>query len=68
MDRKTLKINEETKDRLDELKRDGETWDGFLRRAADALEEDCEIEATMRRVMREELDDDYTDTISNQDK
>ena len=35
---KTIKPNPETKARLDELKRDGETWDGFLNRAADAVE------------------------------
>ncbi len=40
MTRKTLKVSEETKARLDELKRDGETWDGLLRRAADAVEAD----------------------------
>jgi hypothetical protein len=38
--RKTLKIQPETKKRLDELKRDGETVDGLLTRAADALEAD----------------------------
>lgn len=38
-DRKTLKINETTHGRLSDLKRDGETWDGVLMRAAEALEE-----------------------------
>jgi len=37
-DRKTLKIHPETKARLDDLK-DGETTDGLLNRAFDALEE-----------------------------
>lgn len=40
MSRTNLKLDKDTKDRLDELKRDGETWDGFFRRAADALEAD----------------------------
>jgi hypothetical protein len=40
MTRKTLKCNEETKERFDDLKRDGETTDGFLNRAMDALEAD----------------------------
>jgi len=36
--RKTLKLEEETKGRLDGLK-DGETWDGLLNSMADAYEE-----------------------------
>lgn len=40
MTRKTLKPSEETKDRLDSLKRGGETVDGILNRAFDALEAD----------------------------
>jgi len=36
--RKTIKSQPETKERLDELKRDGETVDGLLNRAFDALE------------------------------
>lgn len=40
MSRTNLKLDKSTKDRLDELKRDGETWDGFFARAADALEAD----------------------------
>lgn len=39
-DRKTLKTSPEIKDRLDELKRDGETTNGLLNRACDALETD----------------------------
>lgn len=40
MPRKTLKPTEETKKRMEEYKRDGESWDGFLNRAVDAIEED----------------------------
>lgn len=54
-DRKTLKIHSKTKDRLDELKRDGETTDGLLNRAFDALEADEDIEPMLRRVIRDEL-------------
>jgi hypothetical protein len=38
-DRVNIKADEATRDRLHGLKRDGETWDGLLRRAAEALEE-----------------------------
>lgn len=38
-DRVNIKADETTRDRLRGLKRDGETWDGLLNRAADALEE-----------------------------
>jgi len=37
-DRVNIKTQETTRDRLRELKRDGETWDGLLVRAAKALE------------------------------
>lgn len=37
--RVNIKTDEETRDRLLALKRDGETWDGLLLRAAEALEE-----------------------------
>lgn len=40
--RKTLKIDPGLGDRLDGLKRDGETWNGVLSRAADALEADSD--------------------------
>lgn len=40
MSRKTIKCSEATKDRFDEHKRDGETTDGLLNRAFDALEAD----------------------------
>ena len=36
---KTLKVSPTTKSRLDNFKRDGETTDGLLDRAFDALEE-----------------------------
>lgn len=39
-DRKNLKVSPDTKARLDELKRDGETTDGLLNRAFDALDAD----------------------------
>ena len=32
MSRTSIPVDESTKDRLDTLKRDGETWDEFLRR------------------------------------
>jgi len=38
-DRVNIKADETTRDRLSSLKRNGETWDGLLLRAADALEE-----------------------------
>jgi broad specificity phosphatase PhoE len=38
-ERVNIKTDETTRDRLQELKRDGETWDGLLNRAADALED-----------------------------
>jgi len=37
--RVNIKADEMTRDRLRGLKRNGETWDGLLLRAADALEE-----------------------------
>ena len=37
--RVNIKADEVTRDRLRGLKRDGETWDGLLLRAAEALEE-----------------------------
>jgi hypothetical protein len=37
--RVNIKADESTRERLRGLKRDGETWDGLLLRAADALEE-----------------------------
>lgn len=40
MSRVNIKADEETRDRLRELKRHGETWDGLLARAADAVERD----------------------------
>lgn len=36
--RVNIKADESTRDRLRQLKRHGETWDGLLLRAADALE------------------------------
>jgi len=39
MSRANLKLGKGTKNLLDELKREGETWDGFFMRAAEALEE-----------------------------
>lgn len=38
-ERVNIKADETTRDRLKTLKRNGETWDGLLHRAADALEE-----------------------------
>jgi len=35
MSRANLKCDTETRDRLDELKRDGETWDELLNRLAE---------------------------------
>lgn len=37
-DRVNIKADTDTREQLQELKRDGETWDGLLLRAADALE------------------------------
>jgi len=37
--RVNIKAGEATRAQLQALKRDGETWDGLLRRAAEALEE-----------------------------
>jgi hypothetical protein len=54
-ERKTLKCSPDTKARFDQLKRDGETTDGLLNRAFDALEADEDIEPMLRRVIREEL-------------
>jgi len=34
MSRTSIPVDSSTKERLDELKRDGETWDEFLRRIA----------------------------------
>jgi hypothetical protein len=39
-DRVNIKADETARDRLRALKRDGETWDGLLLRAADAIEDD----------------------------
>jgi hypothetical protein len=41
-DRVNIKTGTETRERLRELKRDGETWGGLLIRAAKALEADQE--------------------------
>lgn len=38
-DRVNIKADEATRERLSALKRDGETWDGLLLRAAEMLEE-----------------------------
>jgi hypothetical protein len=38
-DRVNIKTDETTRDRLRSVKRNGETWDGLLLRAAEALEE-----------------------------
>lgn len=38
-ERVNIKADESTRDRLRALKKDGETWDGLLHRAADAIEE-----------------------------
>lgn len=38
--RVNIKTNEETRERLQDVKRDGETWDGLLKRAADAIKRD----------------------------
>lgn len=38
-ERVNIKADESTRDRLRELKRDGETWDGLLLRMAEATEE-----------------------------
>ena len=38
-DRVNIKTDETTRDRLQALKRDGETWDGLLLRMAEALED-----------------------------
>ena len=38
-ERVNIKADEATRDRLRGLKRDGETWDGLLIRAAEAIEE-----------------------------
>jgi len=38
-ERVNIKADETTRDRLRALKRDGETWDGLLLRAADVLED-----------------------------
>jgi hypothetical protein len=56
--RKTLKVQPETKERLEILK-DGETVDGLLNRAFDELEKQQsgdDLEEMMRRVIRDELD------------
>lgn len=47
---KMLKITPEGKERLREVKREGETFDGALQRAIDALERDYE---TVREAARE---------------
>ena len=64
MSRKTLKVSEETKDRLDELKREGETTDGVLNRAFDALEDEGDLEETVRQAIRDELAGEQQDSIS----
>lgn len=67
MNRKTLKVSEETKERLDELKREGETTDGVLNRAFDALEDDGDLEETVRQAIRDELAGEQQENISNSD-
>lgn len=52
-----IKTATETRDRLREVKREGETWDGVLRRAADALDYDETLDADeIRHIVRDELD------------
>lgn len=56
-DRVNIKADPETRDRLREVKREGETWDGVLRRAADALDHDETLDADeIRHIVRDELD------------
>ena len=43
-------MHDGTKDRLDELKREGETVDGLLERAFDALEDQRAIDAQERQA------------------
>jgi predicted CopG family antitoxin len=50
-DRKNLKIDEDTFERLSKEKRDDETWDGFFRRVLDQPEQ----ETMIREAVREEL-------------
>lgn len=48
-DKTTISVSEETKEHLESVKRDGETWDTFLSRSfADAPE--SEVLATVRRL------------------
>lgn len=37
--RVNIKVDKETRERIAQQKREGETWDGLLRRAADALDD-----------------------------
>jgi len=53
-DRKNLKINEGTHEKLSQAKRDNETWDGFFERLLD--DHRNELEETLRTVFREELE------------
>jgi predicted CopG family antitoxin len=50
-DRKNLKIDEDTFERLSEEKREDETWDGYFRRLLDQPEQ----ETMIRDAIREEL-------------
>lgn len=43
-DRKNLKIDHDTFERLSDAKRDGETWDGFFNRVVDTIESDQETD------------------------
>jgi lipase chaperone LimK len=57
MSRTSIPVDSETKDRLDDLKREGETWDEFLTRIASDEEpikagawSDKEAETAMERL------------------
>lgn len=60
-DRKNLKIDEDTFDRLSAERRDDDAWDGVFRRLSDQLEQKTMIQEAVRKEPRrfvEERDED----------
>mgnify|MGYP000150348293 FL=1 len=55
MSRTSIPVNTETKDRLDELKREDETWDEFLRR----------ISSEDEPIQKGDLSDEALDAIED---
>lgn len=59
----TVRVSHDTRDRLEEFKREGETWDGCLARVAERLEDEGEPEGLEEMAERLEAVEDRLDHI-----